>query len=906
MESILEFLKNNQGHPVHKEDIFKAYGASTAKDQQVIMIELNRLIKQGAIYPFQNGFYLTAHGEKLIINPAAEFSYSGAANLRKPLAYHKRDTAIITNADVWKEWANYFIKHFNMFSKNHPELAELFQALNVKAIEDLALFHDTTEFMKDVQAIFHNFDFNNSNLRYGPSEPHYSVPVDLSSIEYAIAESLNRLLKYSPRHKHYLPYTEKYKKVYDFINNYLDTEWEPSALMRDIFLKTGSFMSKSLYQAKLVAFFTSLSPVKDNNLIKIALDQLGNKISEKVKTVSTKIFIEGEDPNIAGERLYRLIQQDEESLDVLSTFCETVGGSRLGLDTLSKSLSDRDFLNFVFDRLELPPCSISNSNFTGASFRGVKFEGTSIQDCDFTDADFTSAQLISVSNFSKNILQGADFKNANTGAAIEVENNIGTPLNLMTLKVTKEEMKASGFGGKESFDHVGVPAVPKGLPYYKLDATGETWVRYIYASQKTPFPKELFDLFALEHGSSRVPGNYVLGWVGGKWDASRKILYVTELQSDLLQRTFELSNKWLDEAERGEHGFTADSAKVRSLRALSPYKSKLENYYDGWQYVFMNQAVREAKVRGAEYIYVPTASFYKKTVSNAPAQYYDKIASSYTAVPSTDHKWWKIPVNNINKFATLNKLSLDPHYWEKYVEVYIKEFIKTMKETEPGVGNDLELARDAFNYMLDHIPEDIKHDSDFPDIVLNLREALIREGIGDIFSEEISIRPHDINQTINKPDDKGGDQLVDREGNPIDEPYLEEDISSYESPQEEEPVESVNDLLDQLSQAKREGNQAKVEEIKSKLDKLIGYASLRSLSWQLKESAYKDLRFNYNPDRGQQLDTWEPAKGDSSALNPLDMQMSWNTDMFEPDTEHTDKENHSLDWQDRSNNNLWV
>ena len=67
------------------------------------------------------------------------------------------------------------------------------------------------------------------------------------------------------------------------------------------------------------------------------------------------------------------------------------------------------------------------------------------------------------------------------------------------------------------------------------------------------------------------------------------------------------------------------------------------------------------------------------------------------------------------------------------------------------------------------------------------------------------------------------------------------------------------------------------------------------------KNPYKDLLFNYDPNRGQQITEYEPAEGDSSALNPLDMQQVYDTDFFEPFIDKKDKEIKSLDWQDRSN-----
>ena len=61
-----------------------------------------------------------------------------------------------------------------------------------------------------------------------------------------------------------------------------------------------------------------------------------------------------------------------------------------------------------------------------------------------------------------------------------------------------------------------------------------------------------------------------------------------------------------------------------ALAEFAKYKSKLENRFDGWIYTFFNQAVRQAKEKGALEIAMPTASFYAQAVPGAK-----NIASIY-------------------------------------------------------------------------------------------------------------------------------------------------------------------------------------------------------------------------------------------------------------------------------------
>ena len=204
--------------------------------------------------------------------------------------------------------------------------------------------------------------------------------------------------------------------------------------------------------------------------------------------------------------------------------------------------------------------------------------------------------------------------------------------------LTKDEMKTKGFGGGQAFDHKVVPTSRK-VPGYTLSQPGQTWTRYIYAGDtKNEFPVEMFQKFNLHHVPSGGTNNKPLGWVGGTWDPNNKdgkILFVTEMQSDLLQRTFEMNDQ--------------------RLIQFKPYKSRVENRFDGWPYVFFNQAVREAKAKGADYLAVPSASEYAKHVGGAKniAAVYEKILSNY---PEAIHKadgWNYIPVTQNIKMARI-------------------------------------------------------------------------------------------------------------------------------------------------------------------------------------------------------------------------------------------------------------
>ena len=93
-------------------------------------------------------------------------------------------------------------------------------------------------------------------------------------------------------------------------------------------------------------------------------------------------------------------------------------------------------------------------------------------------------------------------------------------------------------------------------------------------------PDELFENYRLSHGrrQGRQTGKLVIdrpiGWLGGIISGNH--MYITEIQSDLLQNTKNLANeKWDDN----------DGKRVT--------RSGVENTYKGWQYVFVATAIEE-------------------------------------------------------------------------------------------------------------------------------------------------------------------------------------------------------------------------------------------------------------------------------------------------------------------------
>lgn len=716
MKQILQYLKNNQGHPIFFEDI---QGNFPEKSQEELREELSSLVKKGLIYPYENGFYISLYGEQYLTNSRLKNPYQLKGQV---IPYERREEYIRDKrSQYWNKWVNKFLLSLDVIKKNHPELERIINIIGFKAIEEIKKLHDPMEFVKDVHAIFNRYDFSLPELRFS-TEKEYSIPEFMESVEYAIIESLNRLSKYSPRHQSLFYKSEDYRRVYNRVSDLLDNKESPLKLNK--FFNRGEFISFYDIHRYLVPQISIGNNVdEDTNLIKIALNQQSHKIDNFLKSNFPDTFYEGEELDSIISRLSFYIKNDKEGKDILKNFLLSVKQDKLLLSIkeslfLNKEYSGIDFSGVWFQEFKIDNCNLANCNFSSTLWKEAKVTNNNFENSIFVQSNFKD-----IDSFQDNNIEGCDFSNSSISPIMDINNNIGTPFNFPSLKLTKEEMKEKGFRGKESFDHITV-SEDKKVPGYELGAPGTSWVRYIHAPPDSPFPDRLYELF---HLHSTVPRKRNIGWIGGKWDEKSKVLYVTEIQSDLLQRTYELNPKYLDKIT---NNLRFDQGKIKELREFSPLRSKLENYYDGWQYVFMNQAVREARERGAEFIKVPQGRFYKQmsgitSEKVGVGEYYDKVVQPYPH--EKEGNWWKIPVNGITKFAE-KKLS-----WQVDMPVKRMKVLEAVDGREWGYWCWIEEGELV-------LPETLTYDYGFIGIETRKGTELARVVEKEISLEEIAIK----------------------------------------------------------------------------------------------------------------------------------------------------------------------
>jgi hypothetical protein len=370
---------------------------------------------------------------------------------------------------------------------------------------------------------------------------------------------------------------------------------------------------------------------------------------------------------------------------------------------------------------------------------------------------------------------------------------------------------------KYSFDHnASLFMDEKSFPFYTLGIPGNKFRVEISAPENSPFPKKLYEGLRLNHGGRKMTSENPIGWFSGMLSGSK--VYITEVQSDLLQRLFEISTqKMRDELnkKRKAEGKTelrfATNAQTweELLKQFPTIKSKVDNHYAGWLYIFTGTSIKLLlkNYPNIKEIYIPTSETYKNNVSqNSPYQYYDKIASVYPSAELTeDGKYYKIKREDI--FSGISKDTKG--YFDVIIKSAMSAGIKEQREITPDIGSDQDIAKDILTTLFD---------IDILSEYLSSKEGKehieeIEKWITEKYSDE-------------KPmtDDTQGGELVDSEGNVIsDDEQSDEDrrindliLQSNEINQRRAPID-VDDLLEQLQQAIQDKDVPKQNFIKNLL-----------------------------------------------------------------------------------------
>lgn len=204
----------------------------------------------------------------------------------------------------------------------------------------------------------------------------------------------------------------------------------------------------------------------------------------------------------------------------------------------------------------------------------------------------------------------------------------------------------------------------------------------------------------------------------------------------------------------------------------------------------------------------------------------------------------------IKKIADINFME-----WKPAVLTYIKTFVKEQLRTNPDIGSRESLAKDGYSFMMDWLPKTIKNDLQFPELIQWLRNKLIENGYGDVFSSNAEVEnvSQDSNLLVEDTDENDGDQLVGPEGNPVREQseIFSPNLNFEQNDIDYEKEQLINTYLEELHKAMQEHNTEKINKLKSKINELNSISSLK-FSWQLAnneltefEEALKRKNYSY-------------------------------------------------------------
>lgn len=344
------------------------------------------------------------------------------------------------------------------------------------------------------------------------------------------------------------------------------------------------------------------------------------------------------------------------------------------------------------------------------------------------------------------------------------------------------------------------------LPFYRFDLEnkpyniklkdnpyhGKAYNIEFSASSDSPFPEEVFELMRLKHANRIMSTDRPLGWFGGILSNDGKTFSLTELQSDILQRT-----KDLELALKIRLGYSErDSKKI---------KTQIENYYDGWIYVFTATAIRLLKKNfpNLEQLNIPVSSFFAQKITRKTSdivRVYDKISQSLSAKETNNPNWKTVDVRNILSSPENSK----KNQYDFIIKSGINAGLKEQKQIAPDVGSDREIAFDMLQSLSETplLNEYMRLNSD------HIRE--IEKWIEETFSDEKPVT-----------DSTEGGELVGPDGEVIggEEESSDSELDELikETARKKVPFD-IDYALDQLSEAMKRGDQVQVSFLKKLLE----------------------------------------------------------------------------------------
>ena len=237
----------------------------------------------------------------------------------------------------------------------------------------------------------------------------------------------------------------------------------------------------------------------------------------------------------------------------------------------------------------------------------------------------------------------------------------------------------------------------------KTISTGDPFTLAIHV-KNTNIPQEIFSALDLHRVGEQA--KYFIGWIGGTISHQEKAMYINEVQSDMMQRTIEMTNQerfnekiaksivdtksdlgqarrelaklklasdnqsaygtitnkyrlieLIQDKTKEVDGLIKKSKQIYKLSDYSNYKSKVENSFKKWILAFYHSAFNRARELNLSDIYIISSdriiSLWPANIRNKDnidgnslyVRAYDSVARQIGA--TLDGDWWHIRLNDI-------------------------------------------------------------------------------------------------------------------------------------------------------------------------------------------------------------------------------------------------------------------
>lgn len=434
IQKVISFLQQREGRPIGTDDILQMLqsGGYPIASNEDLKKNLAEMVKQGFIYPSNGYWYPTYHGAAWGADEAS--SRGWYPNRHYENIKGKFPNASVSNREkTLKSWKDSISKYYDHFKENHPEYRLAFNWLDNST-------PNFEEFVKDIMAILFKMNMKDPAIRYENEE--YSIPKDLSSIEYAMNESIQRLYKHMPEYADKVVPQQEYRNAYDKVASIAVT-------IEDDFKKdlldtspAGTVISEGVIKEYVNKKIKNVLPAKISGDLFFSV--IMSKLSRIQGITEKGVYLYNTPHQAVVDSMRYHVLNNKDRVSTWNFFVKT--GNAAFSDF--KKTASTIWNNLVADGVDFKPTQgkglnlrdieIHQGSFKNAILDNADFTNTNITDCAFNKCSLKNA-IFKPNTFVNNNISGTDFEGAAVDKNIDWEANKGTPKNLVSIEVSEDK-----------------------------------------------------------------------------------------------------------------------------------------------------------------------------------------------------------------------------------------------------------------------------------------------------------------------------------------------------------------------------------------------------------------------------------------------------------------------------------